>query len=291
MICRLITLPWLLAVYAGRVDIVNGECKYTKEGRKANGPVVGIKNSKGVRTGGIIMMITSISYLVLQIPATIYSSEGKTQAEVAASEQFYAGLGLFLTIALFTAYLIYQWDQSQSSGGSAVANKAYIDLVIKLIEEDNGFSLRLALFDEMQHYRSLIERDASRSGWSIKDTNYKTVTTVHSVVWERLPEAARDRITEIITYFWLKFVQLEKGHGVRGSGKKAKIDMTVLRKFYLHMGDEVAAAHTGKVFKDMDTNHDDAIELDEFIKGTCQYLWEYERVGIDRSLSLNNKMS
>lgn len=282
MICRLITLPWLLAVYAGGVDIVNGECKYTKEGRKANGPVVGIKNSKGVRTGGILMMITSISYLVLQVPATIYGSEGKTQAEVAASEQFYAGLGLFLTIALFTAYLIYQWDQAQSSGGSAVANKAYIDLVIKLIEEDNGFSLRLALFDEMQHCRSLIERKASLSSW--RASTYKTINSPNSAVWERLPEAAKDRITEIITYFWLKFVQLEKGHGVRGSGKKAKIEMPVLRNFYLHMGDEVAAAHTGEVFKNMDTNHDGIIELDEFIKGTCQYLWDYERVGVDRSL-------
>ena len=33
-----------------------------------------------------------------------------------------------------------------------------------------------------------------------------------------------------------------------------------------------------------DTDKSGVIELDEFIKGTCQYLWDYERVGVDRSL-------
>ena len=113
MICRLITLPWLLAVYAGGVDIVNGECKYTKEGRKANGPVVGIKNSKGVRTGGILMMITSISYLVLQVPAT-FMVRRQTQAEVAAQSSFMQGL-VIPDYCLFTAYSLRQWDQAQSS--------------------------------------------------------------------------------------------------------------------------------------------------------------------------------
>ena len=89
----LITLPWLLSVYAGRVDIEDGKAKYTKAGKRAEGLITGVPNSEGVKQGGIIMMLTSLSYLLLQGPAYYYQSQGDTPEEVAAGEKMFAGIG------------------------------------------------------------------------------------------------------------------------------------------------------------------------------------------------------
>jgi len=63
----LITIPWLLSVYAGRVDIENGKPKYSKTGKRAEGAVVGVPNSPSVQKGGYIMMLTSLGYVILQV--------------------------------------------------------------------------------------------------------------------------------------------------------------------------------------------------------------------------------
>ena len=92
-------MPWLLSVYAGRVDIEDGQTRHSKAGKRANGLTTGVPNSEGVNKGGIIMMITSISYLLLQVPANYYQSYGDTQEEVAAGEKFFAGCGASCLIA------------------------------------------------------------------------------------------------------------------------------------------------------------------------------------------------
>jgi hypothetical protein len=88
-------VPWLLSVYAGRVNIEEGKACYNAKGKRADGPSTGVQHSageflssihssavlfltpnallifftKGVQKGGYIMIITSLSYGLLQIPA------------------------------------------------------------------------------------------------------------------------------------------------------------------------------------------------------------------------------
>ena len=82
-------------MYAGRVDIENGRPKYSKSCKRGEGAVTGVPNSEGVKQGGLIMMITSLSYLLLQGPAYYYQSHGDTAVEVAAGEKYFAGVGEF----------------------------------------------------------------------------------------------------------------------------------------------------------------------------------------------------
>jgi Ca2+/Na+ antiporter len=281
----LITIPWLLSIYAGRVDIENGRCKYTKEGRKAKGSVTGVKNSDGVRTGGVIMLATSIGYLILQVPAIFFEAGGASQAEVAESEKFYAGMGLFVTIFMFIGYLKYQVDNTDN----LVANHAHVQLVIKLIEEDDNFTLRLALYDELKHHKAELTRRLSAlgplDGSAATAVDYKAIST--NDVWAKLPDNAKERITDIITYFWLKFVRTNKANkAITGAGKGARIQLSALRSLFEFMGDNFAAGHLEEVFNLFDTNKNNTIELEEFIKGTCQYLWDYEREQLDTSTTL-----
>jgi Ca2+/Na+ antiporter len=280
----LITIPWLLSVYAGRVDIEGGRCKYTKEGRKAKGRLTGVKNSDGVRKGGLIMLATSIGYLILQVPAFLFEAGGASHADVAESEKGYAGLGLFVTIFMFLGYLKYQVDNTDN----LVANHAHVQLVIKLIEEDDNFTLRLALYDELKHHKAELERRLSVLNDGAADTvDYKAISTTNNV-WTKLPDNSKERITDIITHFWLKFVRMHKANkgAISGSGKSAQIQLSALRSLFVFMGDNFAAGHLEEVFNLFDTNKNNTIELEEFIKGICQYLWDYERRELDTSASL-----
>ena len=40
---------------------------YNAKGRKCDTAVTGVPNSEGVKQGGIIMLITSVSYIILQV--------------------------------------------------------------------------------------------------------------------------------------------------------------------------------------------------------------------------------
>jgi len=102
---RLITIPWLLSVYAGRVDIINGKPSYSEAGKKAEGEVTGVANSPAVQKGSYVMMITALSYILLQAPAQYLQSQGDSKSEVAEGEKTFALVGLFVTLGLFFGYL------------------------------------------------------------------------------------------------------------------------------------------------------------------------------------------
>ena len=44
---RLLTLPWALSIYAGRVNIIDGKAMYNAKGRKCDAAVTGVPNSEG----------------------------------------------------------------------------------------------------------------------------------------------------------------------------------------------------------------------------------------------------
>merc|ERR1719329_1624568 len=85
----LLCIPWCLSIYAGRVDIEDGVCQYKKRpklklengfGVLSTGVEPGVKN----RVGAWIMLATSMSYLLIQIPA--YQLDDQTIVTAATIE-------------------------------------------------------------------------------------------------------------------------------------------------------------------------------------------------------------
>jgi len=121
----LLTLPWILSVYAGLVDYKDGKCVgYTKKaGQKFTGGAMSgaIEFQDGVTKNSILMFLTSLSYFVIQIPAYLVDNQ-KTKDQMgggadylnevmkeSASENFWALIGLFATVFFFTFYMWLQY--------------------------------------------------------------------------------------------------------------------------------------------------------------------------------------
>jgi hypothetical protein len=91
----LLTVPWSLSVFAGRVDILDGnKPNYTKRPKLTEGGPVshslwhtGVAVTDEIRHGGVIMAITTIPYFLIQVPASFLHGPAE---QVAEGEHWYA---------------------------------------------------------------------------------------------------------------------------------------------------------------------------------------------------------
>jgi Ca2+/Na+ antiporter len=122
----LLTLPWIISVYAGQVDMDdNGVCVgyKAKAGQRKTGKTgkSAIQFEDGVSKNAILMFLTSLSYFVIQIPALMVDDQ-KTKdqypdekAYIAAvnkestSEHAPALYGIIVTTLFFFFYLYLQF--------------------------------------------------------------------------------------------------------------------------------------------------------------------------------------
>jgi hypothetical protein len=248
----LITVPWLLSVYAGRVDIEDGKAKYTKAGKRAEGAVTGVPNSPAVQKGGYVMMLTAVSYIILQGPAQYFESEGDNLEEVAAGEKMFALVGLVFTLFLFFAYLYYQWKLSLSDDDE-VTEKIHVEMVIKQIEAGN-VTLRGALYYELLQFGATIKGGSS----------YSAINASAPDVWAKLTPNAQHLFKSIIKKFWRKFVKKSDG----------SVKTVELGKLFVSMGENVKPTEIEAIFKQFDVDGNGEVDFSEFCMGTTQYLWD-----------------
>jgi len=119
----LLTLPWLLSVRAAQVDMNDkGECvgyKLKPGKRSTAGKPQGCQFNDGVTKNAWIMLLTSLSYFVIQLPAlTVDDQKTKEQLgegyleevmKESKGEHLWAGIGAICTLALFTFYMVLQY--------------------------------------------------------------------------------------------------------------------------------------------------------------------------------------
>merc|ERR1719163_1476232 len=102
----LLALTSFVAILGGRVDIKDNKCMYKQRPKlTAAGGLTssGVEISGEVKQNGIVMLITSLSFLVIQIPA-LYVDTFKGDAPIAPeskAEHVWAGLGLCLCVVEF----------------------------------------------------------------------------------------------------------------------------------------------------------------------------------------------
>ena len=107
----LLTVPWVLAIVAGRVDLKGGKPNYRASPKLTNEDigfggmfVTGCGGSQAVREGGGVMMVTAVSYVIIQMPTFfVHDDESLVAAQKIASL-----IALFTSTALFFGYIWYQ---------------------------------------------------------------------------------------------------------------------------------------------------------------------------------------
>ena len=112
----LLTVPWALSLWAGRVDLdAEGKANYARKPKLGanRGPTeCGVSPGPQVKSGANIMVMTLVSYVIIQGPA--FFMAGDSRAEVAENEKSWALLGLVTTLGGFVSYLYYQGVSSHA---------------------------------------------------------------------------------------------------------------------------------------------------------------------------------
>ena len=107
----LLTAPWFLSVLGGRVNIVDGKASYVAP--KLSPPNffswtdTGVNVSENVNTGGLLMAVTAIPFLIIQIPGLIFGAN--TETVVGEKENPYAFIAMMSCGFFFFGYLYYQY--------------------------------------------------------------------------------------------------------------------------------------------------------------------------------------
>lgn len=163
-------------------------------------------------------------------------------------------------MALFVGYIYYQWNESLAEPNDVVERK-HVEMVIKTIESGSA-TLRGALYYELMEFKNNLGPAVSLSGGA-----YQSVTGSNAAdVWGKLPDTAQTRLKAIIKNFWNKFVSQ--------SDKEKGISTAALGKLFKTMGEDVDKDTIVNIFRQFDMDGNGMVDLNEFIMGTTQFLWD-----------------
>jgi len=259
----LLTIPWFFALIAGRVSLDEHGVGAYKKKEKLSDPKwhlwkTGTNVKPGLRMSGIIMIITSISYLLIQGPAFQFSkrvngsgseSESVASSEVQA-EHWWALAGFLMSVVLFVGYLVYQ---------VMTANK-----------ESNKDKIA-----QVQH-----------------DAISKSLMSVSAVFAEQLfaGEAVGERSSlmmkkEIKARFESLLREFFNRHDLDGNGV---VDAHEMRTLLADLGEYPTKEEFDTLMQQMDSNHDGTIQYQEFhdsMKSYIKHLYDKDN-GLTMPLSV-----
>lgn len=249
----LLTIPWSLAVIAGRVDIVDGKPAYKRKPKLTSDlslsetlETTGVSLTEKIRSGGVIMAITTIPYFLIQLPASFMHG---TATQVAKGEHWYSLIALLICLTGLVVYMRIQLNFNDSDHRIAVAKKTL---------QEGKMSLKGTLkstITSMQQ-KNLIQNGGSTYG-AIEETALPTEIT--NVLKEIVGDAFHAYDTD-------------------GNNTLQNSEIRVfLKDFHEHITEDEVNAILHKV----DQNQDNEISLDEFVV-LCYHLITYEDDGDEK---------
>lgn len=150
----LLTIPWAMSIYAGRVNIVNNGSKASYRSKPKLTPGLsmsdtlnktGVSVSNLVKEGSKIMVVTTLPYFLIQIPGA-YLTEVDPD-NVVEGEKMWSLIGLVICLIGFVSYLVMQYNIAKK-GENQVAQMRQIQIMEKVLESGQ-FSLSGVLADEI----------------------------------------------------------------------------------------------------------------------------------------------
>jgi len=243
----LLTVPWFLSVFAGRVDLRGPQKNpnYTGKPKLTSGIAItqtllhtGIGITDEVRHGALIMMITTIPYFLIQVPAIFM--DGLVE-EVAGREKYWALSGLVICLTGFVAYMILQLRSSSNN-----MEKTKRIAIMKKFLHEGEVSLSGALVG------ALDGDDMPTVGSAEGRTIYQSIVEFRAL---EVPETIKSTLKEILRDPFNKYDEDRNGTLDRSEVK------TLLRDFHETISDDEFEV----MFYKSDKDGDGTIDFDEFI--------------------------
>ena len=275
----LLTIPWFLSILGGRVNINPSTQLAEYKTPKLTPPDnislkgTGVAVTKNVNISSYIMLATSITYLILQVPGLAYiNSNVNAQA---AGERNWAILGLLMCLGFFAFYLYYQYKISDEPQTAQQMNRdeyikkaitsGEITLLGVMIEEFNcsdSFRARRhsVTYQNSPSINSIIN-PVSNGKYSGLPLNTDELTSLSNI--KTVPDESMLRLERLLRPFF-------KTYDTDGSGK---LCMEELYAVFSDIGEKIHYKDFSKIFDEFDIDHDGEIDYPEFVKGTATYIF------------------
>mmetsp|Transcript_15373 Transcript_15373/g.23572 ORF Transcript_15373/g.23572 Transcript_15373/m.23572 type:complete len:530 (-) Transcript_15373:186-1775(-) len=231
----LLTISWGLSIFGGRVDIINNRANYGGKPRLTPGQSwsqSGVALDPAVSHGGIIMMVTTLPFFLIQGPAFFVDDE-----------KYWALAGLVLCIIGFSTYLILQFRMSKLG-----EDKGRRLAVVKKLLLDGKVSLRGALAPAVKQF----SQETIVGG---RDDGYQGIDNDNS-------EAVKTYFKEVLREPFRKY-------DINGDGT---LDAKEVRTFFNDFHESITEEGTRKLFQRYDTDGDGTICYDEFIDACFTFI-------------------
>jgi Ca2+/Na+ antiporter len=276
----LLTVPWSLSVFAGRVDIANNKSMYKKKPKLSKHQGLdstlwhtGVSISLEARNGAMVMMLTTIPYFVVQIPASLFTYNPKfTDEDIASNEQPWALGGLCICLIGFFSYLAFQVRTSRQ-GSDRLKRLA----VMKKFVYQGQVSLS-AVFQGIEN----LEVGREKVLRSLKSYRTLGVQSAAEVDDAGIPENVRDQLVELL-------LDMFKRYDVNRNNQLERWEVELILTD-MH-DDKISKEALDEAFNKFDTDGDGTLNFDEFIGAMYNIVVERITTGKNDGVAANALMN
>lgn len=242
----LLTVPLFLSVYSGRVDLNDdeqpnylGKPKLTdKNGIKEHLTRTGVGLTEAVQHGGVIMMVTTVPYFLIQIPALFLHGPSD---EVAEGEHWWAALAFLICITGLIVYMKIQLRLSRQG-----EDRGRRMAVVKKLLKKGQVSLSGAVASQVRATESKLPPEVISEYQAMAESNNKP---------KYPPPAVAEYLKEILLDAYMSY-------DVDGNGE---LDKNECFTFFRDFHEAISEEEMDELFVRYDTDSSGLIDLDEFI--------------------------
>ncbi|KAL3801286.1 hypothetical protein ACHAW5_000747 [Stephanodiscus triporus] len=248
----LLTVPWGLCVFKGRVDFTEPgmEPDYKHPSKLSSLSTTGVALSPAINHGAKMMMLTTLPYFIIQTPAFFFTG---TRETVSKGEHYWALGGFVVCMIFFVAYLYTQVKESNDS-----AHKLRRMAVIKESLKKGAMSLKGALGAEV---KLVMEREHSLTCVTNEATPLNTapMTLTRRNSYENDDMNPPPEITELLEGI---LGDAFRGYDLDRNGSLSKKEFCL---FLADFHETVSPEILDEVFLFLDKDGSNSISYDEFI--------------------------
>jgi len=260
----LLTIAWSTCLFAGLVDYTNGAPDYLKKPKLGNKKsfmesltTSGIGVSPKVNHSAKVMMITTVSYLIIQVPAEIFN--GRTHEQISKLEKAWA---ISAFVVCLIGFVTYMYLQFQESNDGEDLDKEILAMQKQISQRK--ISIRACIYDwfkTVDRTHSISTRDANG--------NYMSITA-------QLDSSASRVLRALLKTPFDK-------HDVN---KDKFLDQGEIQTIFVELGERDSNKFTKQMFEKYDLNQDGKFSFEEFVEAAYNMYREDFQQHLQRSVRI-----
>lgn len=250
----LLTVPWAMSVYYGRVDFCGEDMtpnykkspKLTNDGSCSGLAYSGVALTPDINHGARLMMMTTLPYFLIQVPAFFLHGDRQT---VSDGEKYWALTGFIVCVIFFVYYLSIQLKMSNEG-----ADKLRRMAVTKEAMKKGAISLSGALAGQVSKLEKA-QTVGSTNGLRGESEGLIPIRSEDSSSIDGPAPEVAQYLKGILGEVFLSYDQ-------DGNGQLSQKEFTI---FLTDFHENISSSHVNEVFSFYDTDSSGTIDFDEFI--------------------------